>query len=124
MTWGTDLQRARPSLCLSKVEIGIVCRPLLDDCGVTSLFVGKSPRSFRMAPVLRKANGGEPIEEAITMANVQLVQSLYAAFARGDPEFIVAACDPNILWISNVDPALLSFGGERRGRDGIRSDFR
>ena len=58
------------------------------------------------------------------MDNVQLVQSIYAAFARGDLEFIVAACDPNILWISNVDPALLSFGGERRGRDGVRSYFR
>ena len=58
------------------------------------------------------------------MDNVQLVQSLYAAFARGDLESIVAACDPDILWISNVDPVLLSFGGERRGRDGVRSYFR
>ena len=34
----------------------------------------------------------------------QLVQSLYAAFARGNIKSIVAACDPDILWISNVDP--------------------
>lgn len=58
------------------------------------------------------------------MDNVQLVQSLYAAFGRGDIDYIVAASDPNIAWISNADPALLPFGGERRGPDGIRSFFR
>ncbi len=58
------------------------------------------------------------------MGNVQFVESLYAAFSRGDIDYIVKASDPNIAWISNADPALLSFGGERRGIDGVRSFFR
>ena len=58
------------------------------------------------------------------MDNVQFVKSLYKAFARGDLGYIVAASDPNIVWISNADPVLLSFGGERRGIDGVRSFFR
>jgi uncharacterized protein len=62
--------------------------------------------------------------EVITMDSVQLVQSIYAAFARGDIDSILAAIDPNIVWISNADPALLPFGGERRGIDGVRSFFR
>lgn len=57
------------------------------------------------------------------MGNVQFIESLYAAFGRGDIDYIVAASDPNIAWISNADPALLSFGGERRGIDGVRSFF-
>src|SRR5271157_2375194 len=62
--------------------------------------------------------------EAIMMDNVQLVQSLYAAFGRGDINAIVEASDPNIAWFSNADPALIPFGGERRGADGVRSFFR
>jgi ketosteroid isomerase-like protein len=62
--------------------------------------------------------------EAIMMDNVLLVQSLYAAFGRGDVNAIVAGCDPNIAWYSNADPALLPFGGERKGADGVRSYFR
>ncbi len=58
------------------------------------------------------------------MDNVQLVQSLYAAFGRGDINAIVEACDPNIAWFSNADPALLPYGGELRGIDGVRSFFR
>ena len=57
------------------------------------------------------------------MDNVQLVQSLYAAFGRGDINAIVEAYDPNIAWFSNADPALLPYGGERRGLDGVRSFF-
>ncbi len=58
------------------------------------------------------------------MDNVQLVQSLYAAFGRGDINAIVAASDPDIAWYSNADPALLPYGGERRGVDGVKSFFR
>ena len=50
--------------------------------------------------------------EAITRDNVKSVQSIYAAFARGDIKSILAATDPDIAWISNADPALLPFGGE------------
>jgi ketosteroid isomerase-like protein len=68
--------------------------------------------------------GGETIEEAIVIDNVQCVEPLYAAFGRGDIDYIVAASDPNIAWISNADPALLSFGGKHRGIEGVRSFFR
>jgi ketosteroid isomerase-like protein len=56
--------------------------------------------------------------------NVQFVQSLYTAFGRGDVDAIVAASDPDAKWFSLADPALLPFGGERRGGQGIRSFFR
>jgi ketosteroid isomerase-like protein len=56
--------------------------------------------------------------------NVQFVQSLYAAFGRGDIDAIVAASDANIKWFSLADPALLPFGGERHGAEGMRSFFR
>jgi len=55
---------------------------------------------------------------------VRMVQRLYAAFGRGDIETIVRACDPDVVWISNADPALLPFGGEHRGPEGVRSFFR
>ena len=58
------------------------------------------------------------------MNNVELVKSLYAAFTRGDLDAIFAACDPNIKWISNSDPALIPWGGERKGIDGARSFFK
>jgi ketosteroid isomerase-like protein len=58
------------------------------------------------------------------MEDVQLVRSLYAAFARGDIDSIVSAADPDVAWISNADPALLPFGGERKGIEGVRSFFR
>lgn len=58
------------------------------------------------------------------MENVQLVQSLYAAFARGDIDSVVSAVDPDVAWISNADPVLLPFGGERKGVEGVRSFFR
>ena len=58
------------------------------------------------------------------MNNVEFVKSLYAAFTRGDLETIFAACDPNIEWVSNSDPALIPWGGERKGIDGARSFFK
>jgi ketosteroid isomerase-like protein len=70
------------------------------------------------------ACNGEPIPEAVIMDNVQFVQSFYAAFARVDIDSVVAASDPDIVWVSNSDSALLPFGGERRGVDGVRSFFR
>ena len=103
--------------------MGIVYRSLLDDCGVTSLFVGKSPRSFADHRDSQTVVG-EPIEEAIMMNNVELVKSLYAAFTRGDLDTIFAACDPNIEWISNFDLVLIPWGGERKGIDGARSFFK
>ena len=57
------------------------------------------------------------------MDNVKFVQSLYSAFSRGDMETIYEGCDPNIDWWSNVDPALVPWGGGRRGIDGVKSFF-
>jgi ketosteroid isomerase-like protein len=68
--------------------------------------------------------GDEPSEEAVFMRTIPFVQSIYEAFSRGDIGFVLSVADPNITWISNADPALLSFGGERRGIDGVESFFR
>jgi ketosteroid isomerase-like protein len=43
------------------------------------------------------------------------VHSLYAAFQRGDLATILAACDPEIEWVSNADPELIPWGGHRKG---------
>jgi uncharacterized protein len=57
------------------------------------------------------------------MNNVELVQSLYGAFNRGDLETIFAAGDPNIIWICNADPALIPWGGERKGVEATKEFF-
>jgi uncharacterized protein len=58
------------------------------------------------------------------MDNVEFVQSLYDAFNRGDLETIFAASDPNIDWISNADPALIPWGGERKGVAAVKEFFK
>jgi len=58
------------------------------------------------------------------MNNVELVQSLYDAFKRGELETIYAATDPNVKWISLADPALIPWGGERKGVQGAKEFFR
>ncbi|MCW2286140.1 ketosteroid isomerase-like protein [Rhodoblastus acidophilus] len=58
------------------------------------------------------------------MNNVELVKSLYDAFKRGDLETIFAASDPNIKWISNADPALIPWGGERNGVEAAKGFFK
>jgi ketosteroid isomerase-like protein len=45
----------------------------------------------------------------------ELVHSLYASFQRGDLATILAACDPEIEWVSNADPELIPWGGHRKG---------
>ena len=45
----------------------------------------------------------------------ETVHSLYAAFQRGDLATILAACDPEIEWVSNADPELIPWGGHRKG---------
>jgi ketosteroid isomerase-like protein len=57
------------------------------------------------------------------MDNVEFVKSLYAAFKRGDLETLYAHSDPNIEWVSNCDPLLIPWGGERKGTSGMRSYF-
>lgn len=41
------------------------------------------------------------------MNNIELVQSLYDAFKRGDLETIFAVADPDIHWVSNANPPLI-----------------
>ena len=50
------------------------------------------------------------------MNNVELVQSLYDAFKRGELETIYAATDPNVKWISLADPARHPVGRRTQGR--------
>ncbi|WP_296712413.1 nuclear transport factor 2 family protein [Rhodoblastus sp.] len=57
------------------------------------------------------------------MNHVELVKSLYAAFLKGDIDKILAGADPNIEWASNADPALLPWGGDRKGLREIRAYF-
>jgi ketosteroid isomerase-like protein len=62
--------------------------------------------------------------EAIMTNNVELVHSLYDAFKRGELETIFAALDPDIKWVSNADPALIPWGGERKGLAAVKEFFR
>lgn len=57
------------------------------------------------------------------MNNVDFVKSVYAGFLSGGIDRILAAADPNIEWRSNTDPALLPWGGERKGLDQIMGYF-
>jgi len=47
--------------------------------------------------------------------NVALVQSLYAAFGRGDMETLIAALADDIEWISPGPSDAIAFAGHRRG---------
>ncbi len=58
------------------------------------------------------------------MDNVEFVKSLYDAFKRGDLETFFAASDPNISWFSNADPALIPWGGERKGVAAVKEFFK
>jgi ketosteroid isomerase-like protein len=51
-----------------------------------------------------------------------LVQSLYAAFGRGDVAFVLERLDPKVEWVAPPS-AGLPWGGARRGRDGAGQFF-
>lgn len=53
-----------------------------------------------------------------TENNVRVVQSLYAAFGRGDVPAVMEALDPNIVW-TNPGPAEFRYFGTHRGRDAV-----
>ncbi len=57
------------------------------------------------------------------MNNVEFVKSVYAAFLSGGMEKVLAAADPQIEWKSNTDPALLPWGGARKGLNQITGYF-
>jgi hypothetical protein len=54
--------------------------------------------------------------------NVNLVQSLYEAFARGDIPAILGAMDPDIVWDIPQAPDY-PLGGIHRGPQGIANEF-
>lgn len=55
--------------------------------------------------------------------NVTFIQSMYAAFGRGDVKTILENLDPAIQWESNGDPATIPWGGKRSGIAGALSFF-
>jgi hypothetical protein len=52
-------------------------------------------------------------------ANLELVQSLYAAFDRADLAAILERLDPEIVWTMPGPADILPFAGEHRGHEGV-----
>ena len=55
--------------------------------------------------------------------NVALVQSLYAAFGRGDMETLFGALADDIEWILPGPPEVIPFAGTHRGREAVIQFF-
>ena len=55
--------------------------------------------------------------------NKAFVQSLYAAFGRGDIPFILAHADEAIDWSSNDHTGAVPWGGARKGRQDVQRFF-
>jgi len=55
--------------------------------------------------------------------NKAFVQSLYAAFMRGDIAFILANAAESIAWSSNDSTGVVPWGGARQGRQAVRRFF-
>ena len=56
------------------------------------------------------------------LENLEVVRNLYAGFARGDLEAIVAVLDPEVLWRTPGPPDLPT-AGLRHGHDQVRQFF-
>jgi uncharacterized protein len=63
------------------------------------------------------------INADISNANIAFVQSLYAAFGRGDIDTIVAGTSPDVDWRVNGRGSDYPTLGEWKGRDGVRGFF-
>ncbi len=57
-------------------------------------------------------------------ANIAFVQSLYAAFSKGDIATILNGCSPDISWHSGGRQSDYPGFGPRRGRDAVEDFFR
>ena len=57
-------------------------------------------------------------------ANIATVQSLYAAFGRGDVDTIVSGCLPDVSWASGGRKEDYPPFGARKGTDAVRDFFR
>ena len=55
--------------------------------------------------------------------NKAFVQSLYAAFGRGDIPFILAHADESIEWTSNDRSGTVPWGGARQGQQDVQRFF-
>jgi len=55
--------------------------------------------------------------------NKAFVQSLYAAFGRGDIPFILSNADEAIAWNSNDSSGVVPWGGARQGRKDVQKFF-
>lgn len=53
-----------------------------------------------------------------TESNVRVVQSLYAAFGRGDVPAVMESLDPNITW-TNPGPAEFRYFGTHHGKEAV-----
>jgi ketosteroid isomerase-like protein len=60
----------------------------------------------------------------IQTGNLAMVHDIYAAFARGDVPAMLAACAPDIVWISGGSAEDFPPLGTRHGPDGAASFFR
>ena len=58
-----------------------------------------------------------------TQQNIELVQQAYAAYGRGDVEYVLACMLPEVDWEIPAVPAL-SFTGKRHGCDQVAEYFR
>lgn len=54
---------------------------------------------------------------------IDFIQSLYAAFGRGDVRAILDNVEPSVQWTSNGDGAVIPWGGARSGVAGVASFF-
>jgi ketosteroid isomerase-like protein len=57
-------------------------------------------------------------------ANVTHVQSMYAAFGRGDIATVVAGCTPDIDWHSGSRPDHYPSFGPRKGQNAVEEFFK
>jgi len=55
-------------------------------------------------------------------ANIAKIQSMYAAFGRGDVAAILAEVNPDVRWV-NPGPNSIPYARERRGLDEVRQFF-
>lgn len=57
------------------------------------------------------------------MSSIAFVQSIYAAFGRGDIQAILDGCDPDVVWQDIGRPADAPTFGPRRGVEQVRDFF-
>jgi ketosteroid isomerase-like protein len=61
---------------------------------------------------------------ALSQPNIGLIQSLYAAFGRGDIAGIVAATTPDVIWGLDGRPTDVPMLGHHKGRAGVQTFFK